>query len=368
MSEPTQTHYEQRMQGDLEAIRARVREVAATVERQAGDAVRALLTGDRSLANQVILGDREVNRQFRAIDHMAHAFIVRHAPSGGHLRYVSAVMRMNVAMERVGDYAGTIGREVVQLSAPLPPRVARDIELISHQCRITLHQALAAFQEADPDLARETHGLADQTDSTLQKVFAELLEAGEARELPLSDAFGILRIVNLIKRTAEQAENLCEQTLFVVSGETQDPRVFRILFVDERNDGASAMAEAYARKAFPESGAYASAGWKPAGALAPGLAEFLDRNGLDIHGKKPTRLRPIHEEPRHWNIVVGLHPDVRKHIPKLPFRTILLEWDLGLDPITPSADLTEEQMDAVFKSIAVRVQDLIQTLRGPDAR
>ncbi|HSW31811.1 MAG TPA: PhoU domain-containing protein [Longimicrobiales bacterium] len=368
MSEPMQAHYEQRMEADLEAIRAGVREVAEHVETQVGDAVRALLTGDRKLANAVILGDRGVNREFRAVDRLAHAFIVRHAPSGGHLRYVSAVMRMNVSMERVGDYAGTIGREVVQLTAPPPTRIARDIDLISQQCRSTLHQALAAFQMADAELARETHGLADLTDSTLRSVFAELLEAGEARELPLGDAFALLRIVNLIKRVAEQAENICEQVMFFLTGEPQDARVFRILFVDERNDGASAMAEAYARKAFPESGLYASAGWAPAEGLRAGLVAFLDRNGVDSRGKKPTRLRPIHQEPRHWNVVVALHPDVRAYIPLVPFKTVLLEWELSLDPTTLPADLTEEQMDVMFKDISVQVQDLMKLLRGPDAR
>lgn len=368
MTEPTQAHYEQRMEEDLAAIRAQIREVADRVERQVGDAVRALLTGDRRLANDVILGDREVNRQYRTLDRLAHAFIVRHAPSGGHLRYVSAVMRMNVSLERVGDYAGTVGREVVQMSAPPPARMARDIDLIGRQCRTSLHQSLVAFVEGDADLARESHGLADQTDYTLETVFVELLEAAEGGEISLKDAFGVVRAINLIKRVAEQAENICEQTVFFVTGVPQGPRVFRILFVDERNDAASAMAEGYARKAFPESGLYASAGWEPADALAPGLAQFLDRNGVDIRGKRPTRLRPIHEEAKHWNVVVGLHPDVRAHLPVIPFKTVLLEWELGLDPKTLPADLTEEQMEAMLKSIAVQVQDLMKLLRGPDAR
>lgn len=368
MIEPTQPHYEQRMEEDLAAIRAQVREVANRVEAQVGDAVRALLERDRRLANHVILGDREVNRQYRALDHLAHAFIVRHAPSGGHLRYVSAVLRMNVSLERVGDYAGTVGREVVQMTAPPPTRIARDVDLIGHQARNSLHQALAAFQDGDADLARQSHGLADQTDFTLDKVFTELLEAAEAHELLLKDAFGVLRAINLIKRVAEQAENICEQTVFFVTGVPQGPRVFRVLFVDERNDGASAIAEGYARKAFPESGLYASAGWNPADRMDPGLARFLDRNGVDIRGKRPTRLRPIHEEARHWNVVVGLHPDVKAHILVIPFKTVLLEWELGLDPRSLPAELTEEQMEVMFKNIAVQVQDVMRILRGPDAR
>jgi phosphate transport system protein len=355
------------MQTDLHEIREKVREVALLIENQVGDAVHSFLEDDRGLANDVILGDRRVNRRIRDIDHLVHAFIVRHAPSAGHLRYASAVLRLDVALERIGDYAGTIGREIVQLTAHPPERVSRDIELISHQSRRTLRQALVAFQESDAELANETYGMAGQTDSTLQKVFAELLEVGEGRELPLRDIFGLLRIINLLKRVAEQAENVCEQAIFASTGDTKDPKVFRILFLDERNDGVSQMAEAYAQKAFPESGSYASAGWGPVEELDPGLVDFMDGRGIDMRGKGPSQLRPIHEEPRHWHVVVGLHPGARDHIPSLPFRTLFLDWTPGIDIEGLPEDLTEDQMDEMLKSVKLRVRDLMLTLRGSDA-
>ncbi len=367
MEVSTNARYEERMQADLVEIRDKVGGVAELIESQVGDAVHALLEDDRDLANDVVLGDRRVNRKIREIDRLAHAFIVRHAPSAGHLRYVSAVLRLDVALERIGDYASTIGREVVQISASPPARVVRDVELISHQARRTLHQALVAFQEADVELANETYGMAGQTDSTLEKMFEELIEVGENREVPLRDAFALLRIMNLLKRVAEQAENVCEQVLFAAAGETKDPKTFRILFLDERNDRVSQMAEAYAQKAFPESGAYASAGWDPVEALEPGLVEFMDQRGVDMTDKAPTALSPIHEEPRHWHIVVGLHKDARHHIPILPFRTLFLDWTPAVDAAGLTGDVTDEQMEEVFKSIKLRVRDLMLTLRGPDA-
>jgi len=362
------THYEERMEADLDEIRQEVNKIVGLIEQQVADAVHALLENDRELANQVILGDRRVNRRVRTLDRMAHAFIVRHAPSAGPLRYVSAVLRLDVALERIGDYASTIGREIVQLTAPPSDRVARDIELISHQAKRTLRQALISFQEGDSDLALETYGMAGQTDSTLQKVFAELLVVGEARELELRDIFGLLRIINLLKRVAEQAENVCEQTIFSITGDTRDPKIFRILFLDERNDGVSQMAEGYARKAFPESGIYASAGWAPVDELDPGLVDFMDRQGVNMKGMKPTEMSPIHEATRHWNVVVGLHPEARRHIPNLPFRTVYLDWTKDLDIDSLPADMTEEQMSTRLKELSIRIRDLMTTLRGHDAR
>ena len=356
------THYEQRMEADLAEIRRKLRKVSDLVESQVQKAVHSIGRADRDLANEVILGDRQVNRRIKQLDYLCHAFIVRHAPSAGHLRFASATLRLDVALERIGDYAGTVGREVVRLTSPPPGPIGRDMDLIAQQARHTLSQGLKAFHEGDMALAKETYGLADQTDLTLENVIADLLEAGERRELPLRDIFSMLRIVNLIKRVAEQAENICEQTMFAVSGATRDRRIYRVLFVDERNDRASQIAEAYARKAFPESGTYASAGWNPARALDPALVAFMDDHGVDMRGARPTKLLPLKEEAEHFHVVVGLAPGTRERIGDVPYRTTVLEWTLD----APEG-MEEDALKELYETLVVRVQDLIETLAGPDA-
>lgn len=357
------THYEERIDAERSEIDRKLRKVAELIEEQVQNAMQALLTDDNDLANQVILGDRQVNRRVKELDYLCHAFIVRHAPSGGHLRFVSAVLRLDVALERVGDYASSISREVVHLTRRPSETVARDIELIAKQSRRTFTQSLRAFQTRDVQLARETYGLADQTDFTLNAVFSALLAAGETREVPLADVFALLRIVNLIKRIAEQSENVCEQTIFTVTGDTRDPKVFRILFVGDKNDRASLMAEAYARKAFPESGRFRSAGWNPVEAINPALTDFLDGRGIDARGIEPTSLRAALEAPQHFHVIVSLSPGVRHELTDAPFRSVILEWDLN-----HGDGMGEGELEALYQDLVVRVQDLMITLAGPDAR
>src|SRR5688572_18179668 len=207
------THYEERMEKDLAEIKRKVRKVSDLVELQVQRAIEAFLTETVDLANEAVLGDRQVNRRIKDLDYLCHSFIVRHAPSAGHLRFVSAVLRLAVALERVGDYAGMMGREVVRLSGPPPDTIRRDIEMLGHQARHTLGQALRAFHHGDVALAKSSLGLADQTDFTLDTVIKELIAVGEKHERPLKDLFALQRIVNLIKRVAEQAENVCEQAI-----------------------------------------------------------------------------------------------------------------------------------------------------------
>ena len=357
------THYEERMEADLGEIKRKVRKVSDLVELQVERAIESLLTETTELANEAVLGDRQVNRRIKELDYLCHSFIVRHAPSGGPLRYVSAVMRLAVALERIGDYAGMMGREVVRLSASPPATIRRDIEMMGHQARHTLSQSLRAFHHGDVALAKAGLGLGDQMDVTLETILEELIAAGEAGERSLEDLFALQRIVNLVKRVAEQADNVCEQAIFAASGEQRERRIYRVLFVDERNDRSSQIAEAYARKAFPESGAYRSAGWKPARAIDPVLVEFMDTRGIDLRTAVPKKLQPVSHLPERYHVIVAFSPDAREHLGEIPYRTTLLEWKHGVGP-----GAYPETLEKLYQDLAVRVRDLMTTLAGPEAR
>ena len=94
------THYEERLEADLTTLRSLVAEVSDDVEKALENAVHAVLNLNRPLAYRTVLGDLPINRKVRNIDRLCHAFVARHLPSAGHLRYVSAVLRLAVSIER----------------------------------------------------------------------------------------------------------------------------------------------------------------------------------------------------------------------------------------------------------------------------
>ncbi len=81
-------------------------------------------------------------------------------------------------------------------------------------------------------------------------------------------------------------------------------------------------------------------------------------------GEAPTLLRPIHEEPQHFHVIVGLHPDAKNHVEDLPFRSVFLFWDI---PTGLPDDAAPKDFNKIFKKISANVQDLMHTLRGRDA-
>lgn len=361
------SHYERRLEQDLEAIRQHVYELGELVEESLKDAVGALLAHDWDAANAVILGDMDTNRSSRELDHRCHAFVVRHAPSAGHLRFVSSVLRLSVALERMGDYAVTIGRETIQLGAPAPESVRSDVELIAQQSWTMLDQALHAFMTQDVELAHKTMGQTAQVEMTYQKVYADLLAEGEAGEHSVRDLFALLGVIASIGRVSDHAKNICEETVFTATGDTKEPKVFRVLFVDERNEVASQIAEAFARKAYPNSGRYESAGWNPAERVPEALVEFLADQGLDLAGLETSNFDPSPALIGAYHLVVGLDGQLRQRIEQVPYRTLVLEWDLPVSSGDTGSPEGRAGIEETYREVTDRVRSLMESLRGAHA-
>jgi phosphate transport system protein len=340
-------HYEERLQKDLAWIQELVGIVGQSIAKAIDDAVTAVLKLDKDLAAQTVIGDYTVNRQTRELDRLCHAFVARHLPSAGHLRYVSAVLRLNIALERMGDYAATISRTAAQLST-LPPAVV---------ARRMLNDSLRGFQRRDVGIAQATLATATQFAQYFDKVFADLVKEGDQHSRPVSDLFSLMATFNRLERVIHQAKNICEETVFVVTGRMKDEKTFQILFVDGENNGASQLAEHFTRKAFPQSGRYRSAGWQAADDIDAAYRHFSQTVGLDLSKSWPTPLSTLVDQLDDYQLVVGLGEGAREKIGKVPFHTTVLVWPLD----------SSGGPEAVYRQLAPRVRELMELLRGEQA-
>ena len=94
--------YEQRLSEDLQQIRYKVQDIADRVCAALENAVAAIAADDRDALHQVVMNDYGINRDIRCIDKRCHEFVARHLPAAGHLRFISAVLRITIALERAG--------------------------------------------------------------------------------------------------------------------------------------------------------------------------------------------------------------------------------------------------------------------------
>jgi len=355
------SHLEARLEKDLDRIRSLVGEQATRVEESVRNAVHALQTGNRKLAYANILADHPINRRMRQIDRLCHSFIAVHLPSAGHLRLMSSVIRVNIELERIGDYAVTVSREAVQLSAPPSGVMARELERMAGETLLMLRQSIRAFADLNAEMGRSTMAIAEQIESDMDLIYGELMSTTE--QPAIKDLLALFVVFNQLKRVADQAKNICEETVFAVTGDQKAPKVYNLLFIDEDNSCLSPMAEAIASNQYPQSGSYRSAGRSPAQQLDPGLVGFLRKRGIDLGDKRPAALDLTHRELAEQHVIVSLQGPVPSYISPVPFHTTALEWDLGPAPGAGN----EQRIEELYREIALQIKDLMELLRGEGA-
>lgn len=360
--------YDERLQHDLNQIRSSIADVSQRVEHALKQAISSLLSQDKQRANETILADLPINRTIRAIDRKCHYFVARHLPSAGHLRFVSSVMRMTIAIERIGDYAVTIAREAKTLHEPLGDDMKRMIERMADEAFDMLHQAIQAFDERSVDLARTTMGLAYKLDRILDEAFDLLVTKGGTDSQTMIDRFGTLIVLNRLERVSDQAKNICEETIFAITGETKKRKLYHVLFLEEADDCLAQMAVAYARKTYPELGSFESAGRTPAEEINSGCALFLEQRGIFVDQQKPQRLDDLPADWEAKHIIVSLEGPVERYIDQVPFHTVALQWDLPAKPKMPADwEDVSASFEDMYRALTSQVNVLVETLYGLEA-
>ena len=356
------SHLEERLENDLNEIRDHIANMGSSVEQALKGAFRALHDGNEKLAFTTILSDLPINRLMRKIDQLCHTFIAVHLPSAGHLRLISSVIRVNIILERIGDYAVTIAREAVQLGEAPDGRILKELEHISAEAISILSESISAFNSSNAERARDAIAMAGKVEREMDGIYAELLDSAESNSGCSRDTMIYLIIFTQLKRVADQAKNLAELAVFTETGETKTPKVYRILFLDEDNSCLGPMAEMIAGKIYPGIGEYTSAGVHPADNLNANMTAFMQERGFNVSAMAPRELDSSRESLAKYHVIVGLHKKVLKAVVKIPFRTSALNWK---DVKIPKSD-DPEDWEILHKTLALHVRELMTLLRGDE--
>ncbi len=213
-----------RFEQELTLLRLKVLEMAALVRIAAESSVRALHSGDVELARRIIEGDRIIDDLDLEIDDMCFRLLALAQPWAKDLRFIVAIIRACVHIERCGDEAVVIAAAAAYLSAkePLPEAFAPALERLGAHAEHSLKMwewAVDAFRENDVRLAqrvREMECRCDEMDILVLKAFIDAMDRSEKRAVERS--VRRLNTARALTRIGKLASNLAEGVLFIVEG------------------------------------------------------------------------------------------------------------------------------------------------------
>ena len=111
----------------------------------------------------------------------------------------------------------------------------------------------------------------------------------------------IFVVFNMFKRVADQAKNICDQTVFAVRGIAKLPKVYRILFLGEPGSELAQLATAIGRKNFSDTAEFSSATAGGSGPPSDSLTAFLEETGLPGESLESEPLAGLeHDSSLNW--------------------------------------------------------------------
>ncbi len=127
--------------------------------------VRALSERNLHLAEQVLRDEQRIDDLEIEIDDIALLLLARHQPVARDLRFITAALKINTDLERIGDLAVTIARRAMALIAEAEiAEATRDVQQMAGLAISMLSRSLTAFLERDPEMARAILKADDEVD------------------------------------------------------------------------------------------------------------------------------------------------------------------------------------------------------------
>ncbi|MGZ5281440.1 MAG: phosphate signaling complex PhoU family protein, partial [Bacteroidia bacterium] len=142
---------------ELGKIRESALEMMGMVKNQLLKGKEALITSNKELALEVMHNEKRVNGYELLIDNDCENVIALFSPVAIDLRFVLATLKINYHLERIGDNADGIARNVLDLQAQWNQELLESLELVKafDTAALMLQHIIDSYANEDSSLARK---------------------------------------------------------------------------------------------------------------------------------------------------------------------------------------------------------------------
>jgi len=211
----------------LDEVRDAVLTLSSMVDKAVDRAVEALRARDLAAARQIITDDLKINQQRFDVEQSAILLMATQQPMASDLRFLAGVLHIATDLERMGDHARSIARLTIKLGEEPPLKPFVDLPAMAALCHHRLQGAMDALVGRDPELARRVAEQDAETDRLQDAVYDELLGIMTADPATITRATYLLWIAHNLERVGDHITNICERTIYILTGHMEELNVLR---------------------------------------------------------------------------------------------------------------------------------------------
>jgi phosphate transport system protein len=203
---------------ELEDLQKQLLEMAGMVELAIHESVLSLTERDTERAQRVLANEALINQKEIRIDALATRLLALQQPMARDLRFLTAAIKINNDLERMGDLAVNIVERALSLISQPPVKPLIDIPQMARLAESMVHRSLDAFVKRDAGLARGVLVSDDAVDDLRDAISDELVGFMQRDPSTVSRALDLILVSRNLERVADHATNIAEDVLFFVEG------------------------------------------------------------------------------------------------------------------------------------------------------
>lgn len=203
---------------ELEDLQGRLLEMGTLVESAIHQSVQALEESSEELARQVLGNEDRINHLEIEIDELAVRLLALQQPMARDLRFLTAAIKINTDLERMGDLAVNIVERAMALIQRPAVKPSIDIPQMARTVESMVRKSLDAFVRREPELARSVLLADDTVDQLRDTIISELVSFMQDNPAKITQGLNLILVARHLERIADHATNIAEDTLFLVKG------------------------------------------------------------------------------------------------------------------------------------------------------
>jgi phosphate transport system protein len=209
-------------ESEIKQVKDEILVLGSMVEQAIIESVEALRKRDIKASERIFAADQEINKTRFDIENRLMVMIATQQPMAHDLRLLASILEINSELERMGDYAKGICNINIRMGDTPLLKPLIDIPRMAQKSADMLHRALTAFVNEDIETARKIPAEDDEVDELYKQVYRELMTFVIADPTAIERANWLLWAAHNLERFADRVTNICERTVFIVTGELHE--------------------------------------------------------------------------------------------------------------------------------------------------
>ena len=196
--------------------------MGSLVESQIRDAVRAVAERDLETAERVVATDERLNEAQHEISETIVSTIATQSPVARDLRFLIGLDHVAFELERIGDHASSIAKQVRALAEEAPLAQTSSLTQMGRLAADQVRGIVSALIDVDDTIAREVAGHDDEIDHLYRKTFADLIDLMRTDPRTVERGTRLILEAHWLERIGDRVTNIAEDVVYLATGRIED--------------------------------------------------------------------------------------------------------------------------------------------------